>query len=327
MTFYDELGLSPQASAEEIRESYRTLVRLLHPDQHQDEKLRRAAEIQLKRLNFIYSELSDPERRKRYDQGLSAPMSSAAPVQRRLVATPGVVAAALCAGALAGWFARGLDRPAPCAALPARSAVTSAPPPPAPSGREVTDRTPKARGRPPQPARARSSAQLGTPGTDTPEFPVPVDPSAAVDQHLAPGPPEPVGPVAPLALPPAAGPRFAGRWLYAPSKTAAQPASYPPEYIELTIAETGRRLRGSYRARYRVLDRAVSRSVAFEFEGETPGSSAARLLWSGPEGAWGEVWLELLSENALLVRWSATEPGRQLAVASGAAVLTRLREP
>lgn len=327
MTFYDELGLSPQASAEEIRESYRTLVRLLHPDQHQDEKLRRAAEIQLKRLNFIYSELSDPERRKRYDQSLSALVSPAAPMQRRLVATPGVVAAALCAGALAGWFARGLDRPAPGATPPARTEVVGAPSPPVFSGREVADRTPKARGRPTQPARARSSPQQGMSEPDTPELLVPVDPSAAADQHWAPDPPEPVRPVAPLAGPPAAAPRFAGRWLYASSGPATQPASYPPDYIELAIAETGRRLRGSYRARYRILDRAVSRSVAFEFEGEAPASGAARFLWSGPGGAWGEVWLELLSENALSVRWSAAEPGRWLAVASGAAVLTRLREP
>jgi curved DNA-binding protein CbpA len=44
MNYYEELGLKPSASAEEIRQAYRELARLLHPDQHQEEGLRRAAE-------------------------------------------------------------------------------------------------------------------------------------------------------------------------------------------------------------------------------------------------------------------------------------------
>jgi curved DNA-binding protein CbpA len=44
MNYYEELRLTPSASAEEIRQAYRELVRLLHPDQRREEGLRRAAE-------------------------------------------------------------------------------------------------------------------------------------------------------------------------------------------------------------------------------------------------------------------------------------------
>ncbi len=70
MNYYEEMGLTPAATADQIREAYRSLARLLHPDQQQDEELRRLADIQMKRLNAVYSVLSDPQRRRRYDASL-----------------------------------------------------------------------------------------------------------------------------------------------------------------------------------------------------------------------------------------------------------------
>ncbi|MDW8353176.1 MAG: DnaJ domain-containing protein [Bryobacterales bacterium] len=326
MTFYDELGLPPQASAEEIREAYRTLVRLLHPDQYQEEKLRRAAEIQLRRLNFVYAELSDPERRRRYDQSLGALVAPVAPV-RRLRSSAGVIAVAVCAGLGAGWFLRGLE-PGRSRAQPAMPSGIASPPSarPAPSAGTAADglkvprraqdaASPRANGRQEQPE-ARPHAPPGG------EPPAPTAGSGLEARSL-----EPIGPPPVPSGAPAPASRFAGRWLYSASRSPAQSPGDPPEYIELAIAETGGRVRGSYRARYRILGRAVSRYVVFEFEGEAPASSGCKFLWTGPGGAWGEVWLELLSENALAVRWSAAEVSRQLAVTADAAVLTRLREP
>jgi len=65
--YYEELGVERGASAEEVRDSFRALVRLLHPDHQQDPALKTIAEKQLRKLNRIYGVLSDPARRRSYD--------------------------------------------------------------------------------------------------------------------------------------------------------------------------------------------------------------------------------------------------------------------
>jgi curved DNA-binding protein CbpA len=86
MTYYEELGLDASASLEQIREAYLYLARLLHPDQQQDEDLRRLAEAQMKRVNHIYEVLSDPDRRRRYDSELER--QNAEPAVPRIVPAP-----------------------------------------------------------------------------------------------------------------------------------------------------------------------------------------------------------------------------------------------
>jgi len=72
MSYYEELGIATSASTQEIRQAYKEMVRLLHPDRHQDEGLRRAAERQMKRLNAMVAVLSDPDSRHRYDLSLAS---------------------------------------------------------------------------------------------------------------------------------------------------------------------------------------------------------------------------------------------------------------
>ena len=62
---YETLGVSREASAEEIKKAYRRLARQLHPDVNPSED---AAE-QFKSVTHAYDVLSDPEQRQHYDMG------------------------------------------------------------------------------------------------------------------------------------------------------------------------------------------------------------------------------------------------------------------
>lgn len=63
--FYADLGVSSQASADEIKKAYRTLARENHPDAKPDDA---HAEETFKRVSEAYSVLSDADKRKQYDQ-------------------------------------------------------------------------------------------------------------------------------------------------------------------------------------------------------------------------------------------------------------------
>jgi hypothetical protein len=66
---YEVLGVSPAATTAELRAAYLALVRLHHPDRHVDATpaQQEAAEDRMRRVNEAWSELSDPDRRRRYD--------------------------------------------------------------------------------------------------------------------------------------------------------------------------------------------------------------------------------------------------------------------
>ncbi len=70
MNYYDELGVSRTASERELRQAYRVLVRLLHPDTQTGDDLRLAAERQLVRLNQMLTVLLNADTRRAYDLSL-----------------------------------------------------------------------------------------------------------------------------------------------------------------------------------------------------------------------------------------------------------------
>jgi len=72
--FYELLGVSRRATAEEIKRAYRRRARELHPDANPDPQ----AENQFKELARAYEVLSDPNQRSRYDQFGEAGLAGAA---------------------------------------------------------------------------------------------------------------------------------------------------------------------------------------------------------------------------------------------------------
>lgn len=63
--YYQSLGVSRTASADEIRKEYRKQAMKYHPDRNPNDK---QAEDKFKEINEAYQVLSDPEKRARYDQ-------------------------------------------------------------------------------------------------------------------------------------------------------------------------------------------------------------------------------------------------------------------
>ena len=63
--YYETLGIPKTASEDEIRSAFRKLARKYHPDVAKDKK---SAEEKFKQINEAYEVLSDPEKRKKYDQ-------------------------------------------------------------------------------------------------------------------------------------------------------------------------------------------------------------------------------------------------------------------
>ena len=65
--YYQVLGLSKSASADDIKKAYRRLARQVHPDLHSGSK-KSEMEKKFKELNSAHEVLSDPDKRKKYDQ-------------------------------------------------------------------------------------------------------------------------------------------------------------------------------------------------------------------------------------------------------------------
>lgn len=64
MNLYQELGVAPTATIEEIKRAYRSLARYHHPDYNKEP----GAAEKFKAISFAFEILGDAERRKRYDE-------------------------------------------------------------------------------------------------------------------------------------------------------------------------------------------------------------------------------------------------------------------
>lgn len=341
MNYYEELGVERSASSVEIRQAYRNLAKLMHPDQCPEGALRILAETQMKRLNQILTVLEDPHQRMAYDAALERDGAVG------FVEPQAPVRPSLNRGSM-GWWAAGLAGFAVVLFyLTGRPVSTATQPPAAPTTKTVpraarASAQPRPRAAPstqvPPPA-SRPSTPAATPQlvastSETPAEPAPAaPPETAIGGHIVTSlPSTPAASTstapAPAARPqPAAAPTrlLTGTWLYAPDTSPRNAKGvYLPEFIELRVVEEGGLLRGRYRSRYSVSDQAISPLVNFQFEGP---AGADRLQWEGPNGAQGEVSLQLVSDSLLEVKWKARRLSQELTLTSGAATLIRYSSP
>lgn len=69
MTHYEVLGVRKTASADEIKNAYKKLVKKYHPDVYVGDKA--FAEKKIKEINEAYDVLSDPEQKQEYDESIN----------------------------------------------------------------------------------------------------------------------------------------------------------------------------------------------------------------------------------------------------------------
>ena len=334
MSFYEELGVPQDASPDTIREAYRNVARVLHPDAQINPVLKACAEVQMKRVNRLHDILSDPELRKKYDEELAAAQArptpviiqALAPVERHSRNWTWVAAVAVCAISVF-WLATRDSTPP--AAYPPVAMATLEEAKPVASGKKA----PADRVRDAEIARLRGQLaavsaerdrllqrrfQLPTSGAREVQTP---QPSVLTPAALAPA----VAPVelgVPVLRPVAPPSRWAGSWIYNSRTENKNTTLVPPEYIETVIRDNAGELQGRYHGRFKVADARIAPEVDFQFHGKIAGMSG-RFAWTGPGGAKGEVQLRLVSDSSLEVVWSASDLGRSMGLASGTAVLSR----
>jgi hypothetical protein len=325
MDYYEELGISRSASSEEIRQAYKNLARILHPDQHQDGNLRRVAECQMKRLNGVAAVLTDPALRQQYDRGVveqTLPRPAGRP-SSRFPSWSWAVTAMLTLCVIV-WL---LERyPGPSVAQRSNGQTQApeiqSPAPPASATVPVTARihSPSERT-----LAARLSDVEAELRSERGLLSGPPHQPNVVDTFLPPPETEPPHGEAMLLQPPMPPPPggLAGTWLYTPPKASPPDKRlYPPESIEALIEEANGALHGRYHARYAVANRAIFPEVDFQFEGRA-NQDTVTLGWVGEGDARGEIQLKLLSPSALKVSWTATSLGTRFGLSSGTAVLAR----
>ena len=360
MNYYDELGVSRDASIEELHRAYKTLARLIHPDAQLDDRLRAMAERQMRRLNELLETLTDAEKRREYDQRLAAeermvgervivPEPARPRFGRRSAAGAGWKRRPvkpwhllLILGGLAGlgvvlWRDVGDDlalteyaRTLPEAVAPVspREPARGVPQAEQPgSGRTFAKARPSAAPRVEEGAAAAPVEGVESGSAEPSEAAAAAPVEAGKSGPASAGPAEAPAAETGQKEAGAAEPAFAGNWFYSSEYGGkADAGAYTAQYIELFLVEEMGMIAGNYRAQYKVPDKAVPPQVLFHAQGKSDDGKLARMSWTSKDGAKGEAELTLHSPNLMRVVWWTTEFGSRAALASGEAWLIRQRE-
>jgi curved DNA-binding protein CbpA len=285
---FEELGLGRSAGPEEIRQAYRTLAFLLHPDRQGTDQHRKLADLQMKRLNAAIETLLDPARRREYEFELEhraprivvAPPAPAPPVpwhgaidvRSILLFAAGAVFATLL------WYTVDSSRTSETAQFaPPRDAETA----------EATLRSRLAE----MEERVQSLEQQRT--------------ASAAKTNAARVPN-----------------RLAGAWYYDLAATSGPNRALASQRIDLNIADENGSLHGTYRSQGNPLANQPEDSISLDFNGIGDGSRA-RLPWTTSDGGSGEIELRLIGRDTLETRWWAFSMGKSPHENHGSAVLRR----
>jgi curved DNA-binding protein CbpA len=345
MTYYEELGLSARATEAEVKRSYKRLTLLLHPDQHRDPEIRALAEVQMKRLNEIVGILADAEQRRIYDKQLLGAALNVRQISPKvslvwLRFNRGWILVSI---AFLLFLVTALLIPKFDSARPVARAESHPQPTPAKLTAEQPVSVPTIQspettgsrirvgrlGSPPL-RRPSTGALASTARLEKPEPEEKLADAARLPQLTASAPALPAPPAS-LAAPTAPvdskttpeTSTLAGKWVFTPDPMDLQdPNSFPAEYVELSILVSDGRLRGSYRSRYKLSNRALSPYANFTFDGPASGTS---FVWRGDADAKGQITLQLQSRDTLQVSWFATKMGAELSLGSGRATVYRFR--
>ena len=296
LNYYEEFGVVPNASTEEIRQAYKTLVRLVHPDGQPDEKLRAAAERQMRRVNEIFAILADRRRRREYDDGLRREVErSGGPARRRLVPWADGVKVVVPPPERSGWTQAAVHH----------------------WFRILIGMT----------GLATAIAWYGMPQGPGLEIP-PVESLQAVPHEEASPAKSETPPKDAAATRQVRTSRFLGKWLYdAANEPDPDSGEYPATFMECLLREDGDAIVGTYRARYRISDRSSPPEVNFQVRGVPSTSRSARVAWTASDGAKGLMELTLRSPERMRVAWRTTRVGHGGAPNSGGGFLIRQKAP
>jgi curved DNA-binding protein CbpA len=357
MTYYEELGVRQDAPVEDIRQAYKLLARLLHPDNQVEPALQPMAQRQMQRLVEIIAVLSDPGKRSQYDEMLAVGNRLPAPCRRHAISAsvpPGWRESHNRAAefALRHWFwslnglfvmvfgTWALVQGNPGAAD--HSGVHSA-------GWQGTYlahqafqkksfyRTNQAQRQQssmvvnssPVPAAEESPIAALPPILTSPKPLLSAPGAETLSATLFTSPELPAAAAKPETTPPLPEVSlFTGTWLYSPrSGDVSERGMYSAIYVELLLAEHAGALTGDYRARYNVPDRAVSPEVTFTIRGGEGSDISGKVSWRSNDNAKGQAEMTLRAPDVLDFNWWTTEFGRQATLGSGTATLIRLRVP